>query len=44
MPAMMWSDLGTPERVFRCLRRLGKQLSWLTGGGALRNRAKQEAS
>jgi mannose-1-phosphate guanylyltransferase len=44
LPAMIWSDLGTPERVFRCLRGLGAELPWLTGGGALRNRAKQEAS
>jgi len=40
MPAMMWSDLGTPERVIRCLKRLNAELPWLTGVGSLNNQAK----
>ncbi|HKA38112.1 MAG TPA: sugar phosphate nucleotidyltransferase, partial [Thermoanaerobaculia bacterium] len=38
MPPVVWSDLGTPERVFRSLRRMGAMLPWLRSSPALRRR------
>jgi len=38
MPSLRWSDLGTPERVFRSLRLMGVNLPWLTTSQALRQR------
>src|SRR5262249_20927369 len=38
MPPLVWSDLGTPERVFRSLRKMGAMLPWLTSSPALRRR------
>jgi mannose-1-phosphate guanylyltransferase len=43
MPTLMWSDLGTPERVLRCLTRLGIKLPLPGSVGTLPGRAKQEA-